>query len=103
MNRNGDEEMGVKIGHRKKIISLLEKWKPQKYGSRSSTVGILESDWEEENKVSENPENNNDLDGLIVRLSGLTALQTIAEGESVDVDAYLALISKQIEKDFNLK
>lgn len=96
--------MGVKIGHRKKITLLLEKWKPQKYGSRSSTVGIIEeADWQEESTISENQENNNDLDGLIVRLSGLTALQTIAEGESVDVDAYLALISKQIEKDFDLK
>jgi len=41
--------------------------------------------------------NNEDLDDLIIQLSGLTAVDALAELESADVDSFLAILSKQLE------
>eukprot|EP01114_Cavostelium_apophysatum_P017444 TRINITY_DN5183_c0_g2_i1.p1 TRINITY_DN5183_c0_g2~~TRINITY_DN5183_c0_g2_i1.p1 ORF type:complete len:400 (+),score=58.75 TRINITY_DN5183_c0_g2_i1:30-1202(+) len=94
------KELGVKIGHRKKMVSLLEKHKPRsnsllsKSGSKTnlSVEGVEVGSW----NAPETSEDE-DLDQLIMHLSGLTALHTIAESDAAQVDSFLALIAKKLD------
>jgi hypothetical protein len=90
------KELGVKIGHRKKILHLLNKSKIPSYNGDFLGNSVGEADLD------------TDLDHLILRLSGITGtevVKTVADNfheeiegfkESADMDDYLAVLAKQL-------
>jgi len=77
-------ELGVKMGHRKKILLLLSNFEERR--SMRERLG----------KQDVNLESNTDLDQLIIELSGLSTVGALAELENADVDSFLSLLAKQL-------